>query len=80
MAAKRSSKSSGRDRRPAKPKAASRKGSRAVDATEKPSVPMETVLVVFSAILLIAALLLIDFERGRYGTGVFFTGNYSGQQ
>ena len=45
---------------------------------EAPSGGLETGIAVLTAILLIAAFLLVDFEMGKsYGEGQFFAGEYA---
>jgi len=43
----------------------------------KPGPPVETVAAIVTGLMLIGAILLVDFEKGRhYGTGMFFTGQF----
>lgn len=68
-----------KERKPAKPARAAAPSKPAVAEEEKPSMPLESVLAVCTGIMLIAALLLVDYEKGaHYGTGMFFAGSYSG--
>ncbi|RMH00819.1 MAG: hypothetical protein D6702_13035 [Planctomycetota bacterium] len=82
MAAKRRAKPAARkERKPAKPRRAERAAKAApVADEEKPAMPLESALAVATGIMLIVALLLLDYEKGaHYGTGMFFKGSYGAQ-
>ena len=42
--------------------------------------PIESAIAVCTGIMLVLALLLVDYEKGvHYGTGMFFKGNYGAE-
>ncbi len=78
MAAKRRAKAAPKkERKTAKPARAER-APKAVADEEKPSMPIESAIAVATGIMLIAALILVDYEKGvHYGEGMFFKGKYA---
>ncbi len=45
----------------------------------KPGPPVEVVLSVLTGVILLFAIFLVDYSKGRlYGTGMFFSGQYQG--
>jgi len=68
--------------RPAKGGAKPAKAKKAKKAKEpkevKPGPPVEVVAALVTALMLISAILLVDYKKGvSYGTGMFFTGQYA---
>ena len=46
----------------------------------KPGPPVEVVAVVLTGIMLLAALVMVDYVKGKkYGTGMMFAGSYEAQ-
>jgi len=46
----------------------------------KPGPPVEVVAVILTGVMLIAALLMVDYVKGsKYGTGMLFAGSYEAQ-
>jgi hypothetical protein len=80
MAAKRRAKAAPKkERKTAKPARAER-APKAVADEDKPSMPIESAIAVCTGIMLVLALLLVDYEKGvHYGTGMFFQGNYGAE-
>ncbi|KAA3607113.1 MAG: hypothetical protein DWQ01_15525 [Planctomycetota bacterium] len=80
MAAKRRKKASRKPAKPAKPARAAKPAKPAADGAEqKPGMPVESAAALFTTIMLIVGLLLVDYENGsHYGGGWFFSGSYSG--
>ncbi|MBC8330026.1 MAG: hypothetical protein H8E31_14905 [Planctomycetes bacterium] len=77
MAAKRRAKTAPpKERKTAKPARAER-APKAVADEEKASMPLESALAVATGIMLLLALILVDYEKGvHYGEGMFFKGSY----
>lgn len=47
----------------------------------KPGPPVESMLALVTGIMLLAAIVLVDYTKGRdYGTGMFFKGSYGAQK
>ncbi len=47
----------------------------------KPGPPVESVVAVVTGLMLVVALLMFDFARGKhYGEGMFFSGKYAEAQ
>jgi len=43
----------------------------------KPGPPVEVVAVILTGVMLIAAVVMLDYVKGtKYGTGMFFAGSY----
>jgi len=65
--------------KPAKGKAAaSPKDKKVKEPKEiKPGPPVESVLAIVTALMLVVSFFLVDYVKGRdYGTGMFFKGEY----
>ncbi|TAH35258.1 MAG: hypothetical protein EYC70_13575 [Planctomycetota bacterium] len=78
--AMRSNKPAPAPRRPAKPAKPERKPKVVVVEEEKPGMPVEAVLSLVTFLLLVAAILTIDYANGRnFGGGWLFKGQYEGQ-
>ncbi len=69
--------------RPAKGggKPAKKAGKQAKEPKEiKPGPPMEVVVAIITAVMLISAVALVDYKTGStYGTGMFFAGEFGAQ-
>lgn len=68
-------------RQPAKPARAAKPKKQsapaAVEGETKPGMPIEVAIGVVTAVLLFAAIVLVDYKKGTgYGTGLFFKGSY----
>ena len=72
--AKKARPAKGASKKPAKKKAAKQ------EKEVKPGPPMEVVCAIVTAVVLVAAFILVDYEKGRtYGTGMLFSGSYENQ-
>lgn len=59
----------------AKPKKAAKQPKQAKEV--KPGPPVEIVAVILTGVMLIAAIVMVDYVKGtKYGTGMFFAGSY----
>lgn len=74
-----------RKRKAAKPAKASKKPPKQKKEKEpkevKPGPPVESVLAVVTGLMLVVALLMLDYAKGvNYGDGMFFSGKYDAAQ
>ena len=72
--AKKAKPAKGAAKKPAKKKAAKE------PKEVKPGPPMEVVCAIITAVMLLGAIILVDFEKGRtYGEGMLFASQYGAE-
>ena len=78
MAARRRTAKKARPAKGGKP-AKAKKAKKAKEPKEvKPGPPVEVVAAIVTGLMLVAAILLVDYKKGvSYGTGMFFAGQYA---